>query len=88
MAFTSNIEDRTVYGNHRVHQGTFTNTSGSTGGNIETGLSRIITLHLQPGGSSVTSNQAVVNETFPLSAGDPTIVTDADVDGTWIAHGT
>ncbi len=91
MAFTSSITQRDVWGSMAVTAGTFTNsTGGDTGGDVDTGLNRCYGLFLQPGGSSVTSNAAVVNETFTsngLTGSAITIVTDADVDGNWLAFG-
>ena len=91
MAFTSAITQRDVWGSMAVSMGTFTNsTGGDTGGDINTGLNRCYGLILQPGGSSVASNASVVNETFTANGLDGsaiTIVTDADLDGNWIAFG-
>lgn len=88
MAFTSAISRRGYTGDgRREHQGTYTNTSGSTGGDISTGLNRVDELILQPVDSSVESNASVVNETFPVAGADITIVTDANQSGIWIAKG-
>ena len=38
MAFSSSISKRTAMGNKRVNYGTFSQASGDTGGNIDTGL--------------------------------------------------
>jgi hypothetical protein len=69
-----------------VH-GTFTNTSGSTGGNINTGLKTIDFMLLQVKGSAV-GNAPAVNETMPADGDAVTIVTDADAVGTWVVVGT
>jgi len=90
MAFTSAITQRDIWGSMAVSMGTFTNGAGDGGGNIATGLNRCYGIVLQPGGSSVATNAAAVNETFTANgvAGSAiTIVTDADADGTWIAFG-
>lgn len=42
MAFASSITNRTVFGNMRVHIGTFTQASGDTGGSITTGLRDVL----------------------------------------------
>lgn len=87
MAFTSVITRRTVIGNLRMVDGTYTNTSSSTGGDIATGLDLVEHIQLQPKGSAILANQPVVNETLPLSSGDVTIVTTADEVGTFVAFG-
>lgn len=89
MAFSSEIFAGfpTSLGGMSISAGTFTNTSGSTGGDIDTGLGVVYVMILQPKGSSVVSNDAVVNETPPMAGNAVTIVTDADVDGVWIAIG-
>ena len=87
MAFSYSVLDRMVFGDRRVVIGTFTNGSGDTGGDVKTGLNRVDVFIAQPTGSSVTSNQVTVNESFPLAGGDVTIVTDDNVDGIWIAIG-
>ena len=89
MAFVSAIisEGRSIQGDKRVIYGTYTNTSGSTGGDIVTSLSRVDGITITQTGSAITTGAPVVNESFPLSKGDVTIVTDADADGIWKAEG-
>ncbi|MBI4137106.1 hypothetical protein HY469_03525 [Candidatus Roizmanbacteria bacterium] len=89
MAFSSTIEGKSVFGNKRVHWGTYTNTGGSTGGDIDTALGgQVEIVQLQPKGSAVATNAPVVNESFPNSLGSAeTIVTDANEVGTWLAIG-
>lgn len=90
MAMASSVTQRDVWGSMAVSIGTFTNGAGETGGNIATGLNRCYGLILQPGGASVATNACVVNETFTANGLDGsaiTIVTDADLDGNWIAFG-
>lgn len=72
----------------RISYGTFTNTTGGSGGEIVTYLSTVETLQILPKGTSVAGSQCVVNETFPrnIATGTCTIVT-ADVDGYWFAVG-
>ena len=67
--------------------GTFTNGASDTGGDIDTGLSYVYQVHLQPTGSAVVASQPAVNETLPKSGGDVTIITPANVDGVWLAIG-
>lgn len=88
MAFASAVKIRTVAGNKFLVTGTFTNGAGDTGGDITTGLSSVDFLLLQPSGSAVVATAAVVNETLPKSGGDVTIVSEANVDGNWLAMGT
>jgi hypothetical protein len=87
MAFASAITKRTVMGNKRVHFGTYTNGSGDTGGNIDTGLRSCESIFLQPGGSAVIATAPVVNETLPVAGSAVTVVTADDEDGTWMAMG-
>lgn len=87
MAFTSAISKKTIFGDLRVHFGTYTNTGGSTGGDITTGLKQIFHIKLQPTGSAVVANCPVINETLPLQLDGVTVVNTADEDGLWIAYG-
>jgi len=87
MAFTSTVTQRTVFGDAKVVYGTFTNTSGSTGGDIATGLNTVDFISLAHTGSAVVASDPVANETFPFSGGDVTIVTVADADGLYMAVG-
>lgn len=86
MAF-SHTTEKTVFGNKRIVTGVYTNTGGSTGGDIATGLSQVDAVFLQPKGSAILANQPVVNEAFPLNGGAVTVVTTADEIGTFIAVG-
>lgn len=89
MAFSSTVTARSVFGNKHFVWGTFTNTAGSTGGDIATSLSNVDFVNLQVTGSAAgVTAIAVVNETLPLSSGAVTIVTGADEDGVWFAYGT
>jgi len=84
MAFSSTVTFKTVFGNKRVHRGTF-DASSCTGGDIDTGLRLVEGIELTCGGSAVASAPAV-NETLPV-AGDITIVTDSGQTGYWMAMG-
>ena len=86
MAFT-HTKEQTVFGNKRIVQGVYTNTGGSTGGDIATGLNQVQAMFLQPKGSAVSANQPVVNETVPLASGSVTIVTSANEVGSFLAIG-
>ena len=88
MAFSSSISERTVFGNKRVHYGTFTATgSGVTSGNIDTGLSSCEHITLTPYGTAPGS-QLSVNETLPVDGSAVTIDCAAEeITGYWIAYG-
>lgn len=86
MAFSSTITSKSVVGDKVMVIGTFTNTAGSIGGDIDTGLKRVDSLSLIQYGAAVTTGAPVVNETFPLTTA-VTIVSDADVDGQYVAYG-
>lgn len=69
--------------------GTYTSTGGSTGGDVQTGLSVVEDFTIKPRGAVVIATQSVINETFPLNTtnGAVTIVTSADEVGFWEAWG-
>lgn len=87
MAFTTEIIFRSVVGDKVMVVGTYTNTAGSTGGDVATGLRRIENFNLQATGAAVVADVPVPNETFPLDSGDVTIVTTADEVGLFQAFG-
>ena len=90
MSFAYTINENGVpesMGRYKVLTGTFTNGASDTGGDIKTGLRRVLFLSLQHTGSAVVSNAPVINESFPTATGDITIVTDANADGAWLAVG-
>ena len=90
MTMASSVTQRDVWGSMAVWMGRFPNGAGDKGGNIATGLNRCYGLILQPGGATVAGNACVVNETFTANGLDGsaiTIVTDAGVDGNWLAFG-
>lgn len=93
MAFTSALSGKRVSGNKVETWGTFASSGGDAGGDINTGLSICESIQLTQKGTAVTTGAPVVNETLPVVkvAGDSgakiTIVTDANVTGTWRALG-
>jgi len=87
MAFTSAITAKTVFGNKRVHFGTYTTDSTDTGGDINTGLRSCEAIFLQQMASAVTADAPVVNETLPVAGSAVTIVQTASADGYWMAIG-
>lgn len=90
MAFTSSITSGTkIFGSMQKSWGTFTNTGGSTGGDINTGLKTVESMNLTHTGSSVVASAPVINEDLssPIVGTAVTIVTVADADGIWEAIG-
>ena len=86
MAFSNTLLHEDPMGQMRFKMGTFTNTSGSSGGDIRTGLHKVLQLKLQHTGTAVVADDPVIYETFPVN--DPvTVVTTADADGLWFAWG-
>ena len=90
MAWSSAIVRKFRWGRNKVHFGTFTNTAGSTGGDIDTGLDLcdfLIPFELK---ATAPADMIGLNEDFsggPILGNAITIVTAADVDGYWIAVG-
>lgn len=86
MSFSFTKTGDTVHGSTRVTSGTFTSAGGSTGGDIYTGLQKVLGMILQQNAAAVVASQAVINETFPKA--DPiTIVSAANAAGYWQAWG-
>lgn len=79
MAFTTTARS-TVFGDLRVVTGTYTNTAGSTGGAITTGLGAIFY-------SSATSATATPSVVVVNSGGTATVTTTANQTGTFIIMG-
>lgn len=86
MTFVYTLDGRTLEGIMFKAWGTFTNGAGDTGGDIDTGLSRVESFIIKEKGSSVVANKSVIDETF-VTGRNITIVTDSDVDGYWEARG-
>lgn len=87
MAFSSAITSYGVRGNKKTRTGTYTNGTGETGGDVDTGLTVCTDFVITPGGSTVQANAPVVNETLPIAGNAITIVTDDGADGYWEAEG-
>lgn len=89
MAFVSTIisDPYDQVGRLKTVRGTYTNGAGDSGGEVETTLTRVFGLYLQPTGAAVSTNANAINETFPFDGSALTIVTDLDEDGTWEAWG-
>ncbi len=92
MAFFSAIikRFRGALGRYSVVIGTFTNTAGSSGGNINSGLSHCHFLKLVVGGAAASADATSVNVDFtkPIRGDAVAIKTTPDVDGFFIAFGT
>lgn len=88
FAYTNNNDGIPNFvGDRKITTGTFANTAGSTGGDIETGLDVVESFHIQHTGAAVVASAPVANETFPLQSGAVTVVTVADTAGVWTAYG-
>jgi hypothetical protein len=89
MAFSSTVTGPVpnIRNGTRYTYGTFTNTLGSSGGNIDTELAVCMSIYLQYSGTAVVADNPVVNETLPIAGSAVTIVTTADADGYWYAIG-
>ncbi len=68
-------------GNKIVQSGVYTNTSGSTGGDISAKMQVVEFVTLQPKGSAVATAFPVYNETLPLRGTAVTIVTSSNEVG-------
>ena len=87
MTFASTIIGKTTFGNKEASWGTFTNASGDTGGNINTGIMTVTRMELTIKGAAVVAANPSVNETMPCDGTAVTIVTGDDEDGYWYAEG-
>ena len=84
MAFSAAVVGKTVFGNKRVHWGTY---GSSTGGDINTGLRLCEHISLTNKGSAVDTGWAAVNESMPCAGSAVTIVHDSGSTGYWVAIG-
>lgn len=90
MAFSFSVKDTIQVTGAKIIAGTYTNTGGSTGGDITLPLIKLLHLNLQPIGTAVSANEPVVNETLPLNGKfsiAATIVTSANESGSFLAIG-
>ena len=87
MAFASAITGYSKSGDKRVVYGTYTNGSGDTGGDVNTGLTVCEFITFTHKGTAVSASPVTLNETLPCSGSTVTIVTDDGVDGYWKAEG-
>ena len=86
MAFSYTVNSDQLHGKLRIVTGGY-NAASVTGGDINTGLTTIYHVQLQPKDSSVSAAQPVVNETLPKATDGITIVTASGEVGTWMAIG-
>ncbi|HBF43030.1 MAG TPA: hypothetical protein DDW42_05250 [Desulfobacteraceae bacterium] len=86
MAFSSAVTFKTVFGNKRVHRGTFDCASVATG-DIDTGLRLCEGIDLTCKGSAVATNAPAINEDLPVDGSAVTIVADSSQGGYWMAMG-
>jgi hypothetical protein len=84
MAFGAVVVGKTVFGNKRVHFGTY---GSSTGGDVDTGLRRCEHMILGCKGSAVQGNAPVVDESMPCAGNAVSIVHDSGAVGYWLAIG-
>ena len=92
MTFSSAVTKRIdTDGGRKIYLGTFTNGANDTGGNINTGLTRVTSMRLQHTGSAVVSGVPVIDETIteaaPADGTAITIVTTKAKSGVWRAVG-
>ena len=88
MAFSSTIINTYKSSGIDIVVGTFTN-DNTSGGSVDTGLSRVEMFKIQPLGDSTTTNQPSVSITLPSTNGLVTVVTDSDSRTYgWIAFGS
>lgn len=83
MTLTTTVDERTIFGNLRIVLGHSTN--DGTGGDVATGLRQVY--QFIPVGLGSSAVEIAVNETFPLSSGDVTVVTENAINFTWMAIG-
>jgi len=87
MAFTTARIGTSVFGTLRVAWGTYVNADGSTGGDVDTGLTKVHFMLFQHMASAVVAELPCVYETMPCAGNAVTIVTTANDDGNWVAFG-
>ena len=85
MAFTSNREYKTVFGNKQIAQGSFENEDGTTSGTLRTGLNSVgmVVFTLD---SDSTSTVLPRVSGLPQSSADVTVALSGTLKGKWIAY--
>ena len=84
MAFASTITGNSIFGNKRVSWGTWT--TDTTGGDINTGLTKVDFIALQTITTAPAEAPAVA-ETLPCDGSAVTIAVTSGSDGYWFAFG-
>jgi hypothetical protein len=90
MAITQTTKLDTVWGNYAVRGGTYVVSGGATGGNIDTGLDKVVLMFLTAMGGSVVASAPTVDEDLQTSTHDGsaiTIIVTQDTAGEWLAIG-
>lgn len=90
MAFTYQILEQTIFGSKKLMFGSFANTDGSSGGNLDTGLTMAEIVLLQSAGTAELLElgaTAHVNADLPVNGRSVPIVTSANMSGCWVALG-
>ncbi len=86
MTITTTIIDRTVMGDKRVIIGKSVLSGGATGGDVTTGLARVISFIVTPQGGTQLGHS--VDEELPFSGGDITVeMESSDTTFYWEAKG-
>ncbi len=87
MAWSSTLSSRPKsFGHLRFSFGSWDGT-GVTGGDINTGLRKCVSMMLTHKGSATEAASAVVNETYPCDGTAVTIVCTSGDVGYWLAFG-
>ena len=87
FGFTFDTEPFRSESNKIAVSGAFTNSGGSTGGTITTGLNQIHAVFMTPTGAAAAASAPTVDGTFPIQGSSFVIVTDANQNGIWKAIG-
>ena len=87
MAFTSTVSGSTVFGDKRVTFGTYAASGGATGGDINAGMTTVLSMDVTASGSAVVADAPTINETFPVAGSAVTVIVTADTTGYWFAFG-
>lgn len=86
MAFSYTLRKRLMAGNIWLAWGTFTSSGGSTGGDIDTGLSTVEVFTAFNTAAPAAAPYA--DESFPLTDTDVSLVTGPNDVGVWFALGS
>lgn len=87
MAFAYTVNDEINMKNLKIVTGTWTVTSSTKTGEIDTGMSSVDYAFATTYDSSVIADPAVFNETFPFINGEITLITTSGTTGGWKATG-